>query len=154
MKKVLIFPALLLLMAIWYGESRKFFCAGDGECVTVWKTYNNVCYIVPGKYYGIIRPSDNYIKTSNINLVSIFYSPKLPRVFIIQPGLGVRFINGDTARFTFYNYYADSAGFNQLLFAPSQTGDELKPGVRVLNIDIREDYELGGEGKDAKKQKT
>jgi len=57
MKRKLLFFALgITLLVTWFGESRKFFCLEDGNCVTVWKTFNG-CYIIPGKYYGIVKPS-------------------------------------------------------------------------------------------------
>jgi len=70
MKRVLIiFILLLIAIPIWYGESRNFSCTDSGKCVTVWKTYNNVCYVIPDKYYGLLKPSSrNYIKTTNKSL--------------------------------------------------------------------------------------
>lgn len=62
----MIFLILLIAIPIWYGESRSFLCTDNGKCVTVWKTYNNICYVIPGKYYGLLKPfSRNYIKTTN-----------------------------------------------------------------------------------------
>jgi hypothetical protein len=147
MKKLIIFSSAILLLAVWYGESRKFFCLGNGACVTVWKTYNNVCFIMPGKYYGIIKPSRNYIETSNINLVTIFYSTELPKALIIRPGLEVKIINGDTNEFSLYNYEMDTTRFNKLLFIPTKNGSELKPDIWLMNIDIRENNAFDKDGK-------
>lgn len=57
-------------MAFWYGESRKFVPFPNGKYVTVWKTYNNKCYVIIGKYYGLFEPSLEYayIKTTNVSL--------------------------------------------------------------------------------------
>lgn len=148
MKRVLLsFSALVVIILIWYGESRKFYCLDNGRCITVWKTYNNVCFIVPGKYYGIIKPSSNHIETSNINLVTIFYSTELPKTLIIRPGLGVEIINRDTNEVVLYNYETDTARFNKLLFTPDRNGSELKRDVRLMNIDIHENYALDKDGK-------
>src|ERR1700720_4395948 len=82
MKKLLLCLSIFIILAlIWYGESRKFFCLNNGKCVTVWKTYNNVCYIIPGRYYGIIRPSDNFIESSNNNFLTIYFTSELSNVF-------------------------------------------------------------------------
>lgn len=54
-------------MAVWYGESRKFVLLPNGKYITVWKTYNNNCYLIVGRYYGLFQPSlgHSYIKTTN-----------------------------------------------------------------------------------------
>lgn len=140
MNKLLFFSALLTVLLVWYGESRRFFHLENGEYVTVWKTYNNVCYIVPRKYYGLTKPADNYIKTSNINLVCLYFSPALPKAFVIRPGFGIRIFNADTTVVSMYNYETDSARFNKLLFVPGVKGLELKPGVLSLDMNIRENY--------------
>jgi hypothetical protein len=83
-KMILFFFIVILLLFGWYGESRKFFCLEDGKCITVWKTYNNVCYVIPGKYYGLWAPSNNFIKTSNLNELTIFFTDELPNTLIVQ----------------------------------------------------------------------
>jgi hypothetical protein len=68
MKKTLIFFLLLFFcIAIWFGESREFLYFKNGKCITTWKTYNNQCYVIIGRYYGLFKPSveNTYIKTSN-----------------------------------------------------------------------------------------
>jgi hypothetical protein len=68
MKKILLFFFILIFcIAVWYGESRKFVAFPNGKDVTVWKTYNNKCYIIAGKYYGLFKPSldQAYIETTN-----------------------------------------------------------------------------------------
>jgi hypothetical protein len=71
MKKIAIGITIIALPLIWFAESRKFFLLTDGTHVTVWKTYGNVSFILPDNYYGIF-PRGNYIKTSNINTISIY----------------------------------------------------------------------------------
>jgi hypothetical protein len=93
MKKLLIFFSVLLLIVIWNGESRKFYCLDNETCVTVWKTYNNACFIIPGKYYGIIKPSRNHIETTNTNLLTIYFSKELSQALIVQCEQGVNIKN-------------------------------------------------------------
>lgn len=66
----MLFLILLFGLPIWYGETRSFECSDKGKCVTVWKTYGNTCYVIPGKYYGLLAPSsgENYIKTVNTSI--------------------------------------------------------------------------------------
>jgi hypothetical protein len=50
----------------------------------VWKRLGNKCYIIPGKYYWILRPSDNYLKTSNTQYLTLYFSEKLPKKIIVR----------------------------------------------------------------------
>lgn len=61
---------IIFFIAAWYGESRRFVPLPNGSYVTVWKTYNNRCYVIADKYYGLLTPSLNhtYIKTTNTSL--------------------------------------------------------------------------------------
>ncbi len=68
MRKTSLFVLItIFFIAVWYGELRTFVPLQNGKYVTVWKTYNNDCYIVIGKYYGLLKPSLDhaYIKTTN-----------------------------------------------------------------------------------------
>jgi hypothetical protein len=43
--------------------------------LTIWQRIGNNCYIIPGKYYGIVPPSSNYIKTVNYrNYIGILWN--------------------------------------------------------------------------------
>lgn len=55
-------------------EKRSFYCLENGKCVTVWKTLNNICYVMPYKYYGLLKPSDSYIQTTNLADIDVFWS--------------------------------------------------------------------------------
>ncbi len=73
-KIVLITSFAILIVVTWFGESRKFICLDQGKCVTVWKTYNNTCYIIPGKYWGFTRPiSNNYVQTTNLGSLDVIW---------------------------------------------------------------------------------
>jgi hypothetical protein len=43
--------------------------------LTIWQRIGNNCYIIPGKYYGIVLPGSNYIKTVNYrNYIGILWN--------------------------------------------------------------------------------
>ena len=67
---IVVILLLFIVTPIWYGESRSFEYSDEGNCVTVWKTYNNICYVIPGRYFGLRAPSsgDNFIKTTNTSM--------------------------------------------------------------------------------------
>jgi len=149
MKRILLFFTLVIvLIMIWFGESRKFFCLGDGNCVTVWKTYNNVCYIIPGKYYGIVKPSEQYIESSNTNLITIYFSKELPNAFIFQSSGEMKIYNGGNREFLFYDYAKDTSRFNKILYMPDAVKrSDIKADAGLMDIDIRENYATDKSGK-------
>ena len=148
MKKLLIFFSVLLLIVIWNGESRKFYCLDNETCVTVWKTYNNACFIIPGKYYGIIKPSRNHIETTNTNLLTIYFSKELSQALIVQCEQGVNIKNENRNDFTFYRFETDTGKFINLLYLPeAKKRSDMKRGAGLIDIDIRENYAVDKDGK-------
>jgi hypothetical protein len=147
-RNLIVFATLLFVVAVWYGESRKFYCLDNGRCITIWKTYNNVCFIVPGKYYGIVKPSGNYIESSNTNLLTIYFSKEMPRSLIIQCEQELKINNEKTDAFTFYRYETDTGRFNSLLyFSSAKKRSDMKSGAGLMYIDIHENYALDKYGK-------
>jgi hypothetical protein len=53
-------------------EDRKFIRINEKKYITVWKIFGR-CFIMPYKYYGLIRPDKNYIETTALNTVTIIY---------------------------------------------------------------------------------
>lgn len=148
MKKLLIFFSVLLLIVIWNGESRKFYCLDNETCVTVWKTYNNACFIIPGKYYGIIKPSRNHIETTNTNLLTIYFSKELSQALIVQCEQGVNIKNENRNDFAFYRFETDTGKFINLLYLPeAKKRSDMKRGAGLIDIDIRENYAVDKDGK-------
>ena len=64
---LLILLIAVLLTSYYYTGYRRFFISDrTGEKhITVWTSFNNRCYVIPGKYYSPFKPSDNYIETVN-----------------------------------------------------------------------------------------
>ncbi len=149
MRKIsFIFLLFTLFILIWYGESRKFYCLGNGKCITVWKTYNNVCYIIPGKYYGIIKPSKNFIQSTNTNNLSVFFTNELPRAFIYQSEEDLIINNRNKDETIFYDYNSDSKKFNKILYPlDAKKSSDLKDKAQLIYVFIHENYALDKDGK-------
>jgi hypothetical protein len=64
MRKVILVLICVVFGFVWYDESRDFICTDAGKCITDWKTYGHNRYIIPGKFYGLLKPSNsvNYVK--------------------------------------------------------------------------------------------
>jgi hypothetical protein len=147
-KLILIFFILIAVAFVWYGESRKFFCLDNGKCVTVWKTYNDVCYIIPGHYYGIIRPSDNFFESSNTNTLTIYFTRELPNVLIYKSEEPLKVNNANKEKFTFYDYKSNTQKFDSILYIPdAKRNNDIKNDARLLDIFVLENYAIDKNGK-------
>jgi hypothetical protein len=141
------FCALLAVLLIWYRESRRFFCLNNGQCITVWKTYNNVCYIIPGKYCGIVKPSNGYIESANTNLITFYFSPELPGAFVFQSGMAVMIHKDARNKFYFYDFSKDTSRYLNIFYSPTaKKRSDMKPGTGLMDIDIRENYACDKDG--------
>jgi hypothetical protein len=149
MRRALIFFSIFgSLILLWYGESRKFFCLDNGSCVTVWKTYNNVCYIIPGRYFGLITPSDNFIKSSNNNFLTIYFTNELPNALIYKSEQTVDVKNGHKNEYTFYDYNSDTQKFDSLLYiANAKKNNDIKGNAGLIDVIVGEYYALDKRGK-------
>lgn len=137
---------LLGLIAIWYGESRKFFCLKDGQCVTVWKTYGNTCYIVPGRYYGLIGPFKNFIKSTNTNAITFFLTEKMPNTWIFKSEQRLDTVSSETT--SMLDYSSNAKKFDEILYKPNaERHNDVKNDVTIIEIDIRENYAIDKTGK-------
>ncbi len=146
-KLLLIFFALIIIAIIWYGESRKFFCLDNGKCVTVWKTFNNICYIIPGKYYGIMRPSTySYIKTTNINNLDIIWKAHSDSI-VVNSDDSV-FIVNNFSKGVKINKYNLNEKYNDSLFTYFDGKyNRYRKGINYISIFIQENYATDKDGK-------
>lgn len=147
MKKIsVIFLIIILFILIWYGESRKFFCLEGDKCVTVWKTYNNVCYIVPGKYYGIVRPSSyNYIQTTNINDLDIIWKVNSDSI-IVNSDDTTFIVNNSSKGIKIIKYNLNKKYNDSLLTSFDGKYHRYKKDVDYVSIFIKENYAIDKNG--------
>lgn len=147
MKKGLILILLfIILLLTWYGEKRKFIPIGNNY-VTVWKQFNDVSYVIWGKYYGVSSPSKNYIKSSNSNILSLYISDKIPKT-IIYRSEEPTIISPTVEGISFVNYEDDSEKFHSILYkAEAKKAKDLNEGTFALDIMIKESYVIHYNGK-------
>jgi len=149
MKKLLLcFSVIVAIALIWGGESRRFYCIGNSKCVTVWKGFGNVCCIIPGRYYGIIIPADDYIETTNSNLLTLYFTDKMPKVIIFQSMGLMKIKNADTTKVIFKDFNTDTAMFESLLYPPdSKKRSDMSGGAQLVDIVVHEFYAVDKDGK-------
>jgi hypothetical protein len=149
MKKLIIIYAIIIASSIlWFGESRSFFCLSNGKCVTVWKTYNDVCYIIPGKYYGIFRPANDFIKTTNSNNLTIYFTDEIPNAFIFRSEQDIEINNDGKNKYVFYDYNQYKEKFDKVLDREYATkNSDVKNDAQLIDIIIYDDFALDKNGR-------
>ena len=144
----MILAIVVAIILSWYGESRKFYRLDDGTSVTVWKTYNNICYIIPGRYYGILKPSDNFIESSNLNFLTIYFSSELPNALIFKSEEPLKVSNASKEKMTFYAYESNKRKFDSILYLPNaKRNNDIKSDAQLLDIFVLENYAMDKNGK-------
>ncbi|MBL7760514.1 MAG: hypothetical protein JNK08_07445 [Sediminibacterium sp.] len=152
MKKLIIIGIIIALLVVWIGEKRKFYHIGNNKYVTVWKTFGGVCYVVPDKYYGLVKPSDNFIETTNDNYLVLFFSQEVPNQIIYwknrQDKL-VKIKNKSTDKIVFVDYMSNHDSLRNLLYKPNPKNvRDLKDNAYLLDINIEANTASDKEGKD------
>jgi hypothetical protein len=147
MKKIFLYIVLpIIVLIFWLCENRKIYCV-DNRCVTVWKTFGGTAYVVPRRYYGLIKPSDNFIITENSNDdVTIYWSRELPNTMIFRSESQKQYhiINKDTTQLTIADYKSDVKKFHDILYKPdAKYHRDIKEGAHFIDMDIFENYVSG-----------
>lgn len=146
-RALLICLSIILLAFLWYKESRTFYNIEDNNCITVWK-YNNRYYIIPGKYYGLLKPTVNFLESPVENYITIYYSKELPNSLVFRSERDIKVINNKKDSFLFLNYNENIAKFDKLLYLPAATkNNDIKPNVYLLDIFLKENFAINKDGK-------
>jgi len=143
MKKKLLFILVVLVVIVFaYGESRKFLHLDDGKYVTVWKTYDDVCYIVPGRYYGLLKPSvlSTYIKTTNRSTGVDIIWKKESDTLLAQVDSNSQIFNGRSDKVVIVNYNLNQRLNDSLYtyFDNKLKVRRYKKGINILSIPIND----------------
>lgn len=138
MKKILtgIFIVIIVLgaLTIYIKQSRDFYYLSDNKYITVWKRIGGVCYVIPGKYYGITKPSDNFIETTNTNALILISDPNSEFDVIVFNNYGEK-VNVAVSKLKIEYYaYSQRKQFIESYYSNGKIND----GVNYLSIDIKE----------------
>ncbi|MGY4538178.1 hypothetical protein ACVW0P_002598 [Mucilaginibacter sp. UYNi724] len=145
-KPIFIIVIAAIILFIGAGEKRNFYCLKDAGCVTVWKTYGKVCYIIPGKYYGILKPANDFIETANDNNITVFFAPEITNGLIFRSDHNVKVYNG-IKKHTLLNYNQDKKKYERMLYSKNARNNaDTKGGVNLIDIFIRENFALDKNG--------
>lgn len=141
MKKILIILFVLISVLIWYGEKRSFYCLSVGKCVTVWKTYGNTCYIIPYNYYGLFKPSGNYMITTNTNDLAIYWTEQLGDSIVVRCDKNYEIKNNNEKKTLLIDYNGNKDKFHEIFYKPNaKKFNDIKNNIKLIEISIKENY--------------
>ena len=152
MKRILkvsvILVAIICVLFVWYDQSRSFFRAANGEYITMWKRYGGICYLIPGKYYGVVKPRDGYIETRNKNeYIDFLWLNNKPNDLLYYGNVNDKIYNKDRLPFRISNYLDNKQNNDSLFTEKKGHYSNYKKGVTHLSINILEGYATDGTGK-------
>ncbi len=148
MKKIFLIIFIFGAILFWFGEKRKFYQFGNGKYITVWKTYGATCYIISGKYYGIIKPSDGYIQSPITDGIVLFSSKQLGDTIVYNSLYRVVPVNSKNKHIYFLDLNLVKERVYPYLYETTvKQAAEVKQGVKYLHVFIRDNYAIGINGK-------
>jgi hypothetical protein len=138
MKKILILLFCIVLIIVWFGESRSFF-ENNGKTVTLWKTYGNTCYIIPGIYYGLVKPSSiSYIKAFNISDAADLIWKNGSDTILVQLDKDAEIVNIKSDKTVLINYQIDQLQNDNIytFFDSTIKVRRYKKDVNIISVSI------------------
>lgn len=146
---------LIVLLLVWYDQSRTFYCLSNDKCVTVWKRLGGKCYIIPSKYYGVFKPSSDYIKTTNTQYLTFYFSNDIPNKMIVRnqgsstgEKRGYEIVNNLSENLEIAEYSDD---YKAILYKPDAIKfKDVKTSTEYLDLDIKENYATDKTGRKIK----
>jgi hypothetical protein len=145
------FVLLIIALLMWYDQSRTFYCLSDDKCITVWKRLGGKCYIVPSKHYGIFKPSNSYLQTSNTQYLTLYFTNKLPHKIIVrnqgnaneQAEYGI--LNKSIGNWEIIEYSED---FKSILYKTNaKKFNEVDSNTNYIDLNVKESYAIDKSGK-------
>ena len=145
MKKHRILILVIAMIVVWFGEIRSFYCIEGNRCVTVWKTYNNTCYIIPGKYYGVVKPSKRpYIETTNIAMMTLIWDEKSDTIVVNSSKSKISNIASNKVYIIDYN--SNARVYDSLYTYFDGYVKKINHDIHYMNIMIKENYATDKDG--------
>ncbi len=144
LKTIGIVLLLIAVFLVWFDQSRRFYCLSDDKCVTVWKRLGNKCYVVPGKYYGVSKPSKSYVKTININSIDIVWQD-INSLLVLSKD-EVKIFNKSTSSLSI-ELYDDKKNHNDSMYTFFHNGyRKYNAEAEYIGINIKENYAWNNKG--------
>jgi|GEM_PF-538011 len=131
------------LLFYWWIIARSFYCLSEDKCITVWY-YGGYCYIIPGKYYGIFEPKDNYVKADNGQYLTLYFSSELKKKMIVRNqgsysgSSWYEIVNNSKEIIEIIEY---SEEYREILYKPDAVlFKDVKETTEMIDLDTWENY--------------
>jgi len=145
--KILVILILIVSVFVWLDQSRHFYCLSDKQCFTVWKRLGNKCYIIPGKYFGIFRPS-HYIETTNNIYVDVIRRGDTS--LLVNTGKNIEILD-QSIHTQLIDWYGNDRVRNDSLYTFFDGKyRRYKKEVEYIGVNIEENYAVDKSGKKLK----
>jgi len=132
-----VFLIILFLGAFYLIEKRDFYYNKDRtECITIWKRFGGKCLVIPGKYFGLWKPNEEYLETTNRNSLTLIWTKKITDQLVICNNYGG--LVDLNFKFFKVKYYGSKQRDN--FINTYYLNDNIRPGYEYLSIDILENY--------------
>ncbi|UUC46716.1 hypothetical protein [Flavobacterium cerinum] len=132
---IILISILVVGLFIYLNQKRYFLDLPNNQSITVWKKMGNECYITSGKYYGISEP-DNFIKTSNVNDISLFFTDRLPKKILLD-GENCVIQNKSNEDVIFDNYVENKNKYRGIIYkSDAKKNSDVNDDVTIVNINI------------------
>jgi hypothetical protein len=154
MKKTAFFiSSILLVAAIWVlynkfiehpdyrRDSRHFFCMGNGHCITMWRTRSGICYVIPGKYSGLSRPtSGSYITSPFTRSMDIIWPKNTDNIIVNLEDPKSQIIHKSPNGINIISYNVNKK-YNDIVFLYYDGSYyRFKKSVDFMSLDIKEEH--------------
>lgn len=140
---------LAIVFLVWLDQSRSFYCLSEDKCVTVWKRLGNKCFIIPGKYYGVLSPTVEHIRTTNNQYLTLYFADDLPGRIIVRNQSdsereGYEIVESSKGRLGFVEYTDD---LKMILYKPgAKKFSDVVRTANYMDLDIKENYAIDKKG--------
>lgn len=147
MKKIILSIVILVSLIVFIGESRAIYSVGEDKHVTIWKTFGGTCFVIPGKYYGLLKPSSHsYIKTTNSSSLDIIW-PDNPNKIIVDINHEHCEIYNVSNGVSIIRYSSQESDFNERFTKFDGKFHRYKKGVLYINVSIADNIGIDASGK-------
>ncbi len=150
MRKVLWFASVLVIIfagvLFYYKQSRDFYCLSEDKCVTVWKRPGGTCYVIPGKYYGVTRPSNDYVETANSSSMDIIWGDR-PSTIIVVKDEEARILNNSKDKLLIIDHNANRTKYDSIYTYFDGQYRRYKKSTAFISLFIKENYATTNDGR-------
>lgn len=135
MKRIFVFVIVILIFYLCLFESRKFYCIDESHCVTVWGRY-----VIPRKYYGIINPTDNYVKVSlSVTDLDLIWYDNSKRI-LVNCSQEFSIFNNDNSKLRIEDYRFREKFYDSVLTHVEKNYCVYNDSVVEIAINMKEGY--------------